>query len=167
MVWKRKPPKIEVSEDLIFVYANNTGSKHIFDFDEDLLSILKSCAWNENGSGYLSGRVNNERTFAHWLIMPRKNGLEIDHINRDKKDNRKNNLRHLDRSNNQFNSDISVIASSGVRGVNWHKKGKKWNARIRKNRKYISLGLYDAIDEAAKVRKEAEKLYFGSVVGDD
>jgi len=167
MVWKRKPSKIEVRDGLIIVYANNTGKGHIFDFDQELLDKLSSSAWNENSNGYLSGRINGKRMFAHWLVLPKHDDLEVDHINHNKWDNRKSNLRYLDRSENQFNSNRKVISSSGIRGVYWHRKGQKWQARIRKNRRDISLGLYDTIEEASEARKKAEKLYFRKVVNND
>ncbi|MDD3016751.1 MAG: AP2 domain-containing protein [Lactococcus chungangensis] len=51
--------------------------------------------------------------------------------------------------------------TSGVVGVDWHKKTKKWQARITFKRKMYHLGYYDNIDDAAKARKSAEKEIYG------
>lgn len=47
--------------------------------------------------------------------------------------------------------------TSGYRGVCWHKRVSKWYAQIRFQGKHYSLGYYDDIEQAASVRKAAEK----------
>jgi len=64
-----------------------------------------------------------------------------------------------------FGTSISIIASkkvystntSGVKGVTWHKKTNKWMAYIHLGKKYKNLGYYDDLEEATKVRQEAEE----------
>ncbi len=160
MPWQRKPSRVEVRDGLIIVYANNTGRGHIFDFSEGLLEVLNSCAWNENSGGYLSGRVNKDRTFGHWLVLPKHPDLRVDHINGCRWDNRETNLRYLSNGENTFNRKTPAAAQSGYRGVYWHKKGHKWAACIRFNYHNLSLGLYDDINDAICARKAAEQRYF-------
>jgi hypothetical protein len=80
----------------------------------------------------------------------------IDHINRNKKDNRLCNLRICDKSINAFNIGIKSNNTSGVTGVWFRKDTKKWVAEIKKNYKKISLGCYEKKEDAIKARKEAE-----------
>ena len=51
--------------------------------------------------------------------------------------------------------------SSGIRGVHWHSRIRKWNARVSVNGRLLSLGYYDTIEEAAKARAEAVKRIYG------
>lgn len=53
----------------------------------------------------------------------------------------------------------SAINSSGVIGVTWHKKAKKWHVRICVNGTRIDFGKFDNLDDAIRARKEAEKKY--------
>ena len=56
------------------------------------------------------------------------------------------------------------MPTNGVRGVHWNNQKNKWQARIRINYKYTSLGFFNDIELAAKVRKEAE-IENGSICG--
>ena len=58
-------------------------------------------------------------------------------------------------------------STSGVIGVYFHKLAQKWCARIRVDGKEIYLGLYDNLEDATKVRKEAEQKYFGEYAYDE
>ena len=59
-----------------------------------------------------------------------------------------------------LNAKISKRNTSGIKGVTWSKKQKKWRAYITFQRKYISLGSFHKKEDAAKARKEAEEKYF-------
>ena len=87
--------------------------------------------------------------------------MEVDHINHIRTDNRKCNLRVVDRSLNQRNLPLSKRNTSGVVGVWFNKDANKWVAEIRLNYKKISLGYFINKEDAIKARKEAEEKYFG------
>lgn len=94
--------------------------------------------------------------FGHQFIYYYVNGeydinLDIDHINTIKNDNRIENLRTATRSENKQNVKH--------RGIYWHKKNKKWIARIRINYKYINLGSFNT-EEEALIAREAGKLKY-------
>lgn len=104
-----------------------------------------------------------KRYMAHrlaWLyeygVMPSKH---IDHINRNKDDNRIANLREVNSAENRHNCEKQENNTSGVKGVYWHKKTGKWQSNIMVNGKRISLGYFDNQNDAAFVRRQAEKLY--------
>jgi len=119
--------------------------------DRDLVEILRENKWSMC-KGYVGTMEKRKAVFLHQYVIGKKKGLIIDHINGDKLDNRKTNLRHASRSLNAFNRKT-------VRGV--RKKGNKWYAIICKDYKQISLGGYKTKKEALKVRREFELKLFG------
>jgi len=84
----------------------------------------------------------------------------IDHINRIRNDDRWENLRPANRTENNQNQGIRKNNTSGHKGISWHKAAKKWSARIDVNKKRINLGLFTTIEEAVAARKDAELKYF-------
>ena len=68
-------------------------------------------------------------------------GLEIDHINGNRKDNRIENLRLVTRQQNQTNM-------TKTKGIYWSQKLKKWYAQITKNGVRKHIGLYETIIDA-------------------
>jgi hypothetical protein len=110
--------------------------------------------------GYRVIRLDGTLYKAHrlvWLhcygMWPTKN---IDHINRDKSDNRVKNLRLVDQSANMHNVGVRSNCKSGVSGVSWRADRKKWNARIKVGYKNFNLGLFDTKAAAVAARKAAE-----------
>lgn len=86
--------------------------------------------------------------YMHQLIMPRVKGMVIDHINRNKLDNRRCNLRLVSRSQNCLNVSRKKGVSSKYTGV--RKVRKKWQARITVNGKETYLGTFETDYLAAK-----------------
>lgn len=123
---------------------------------------IKNYYWYINDKGYITAS-DDFRTKQHRLIMELEDGdgNVVDHINHNKLDNRKQNLRICKHMNNLWNHKIGIKNTSGVSGVNWHNQNDKWQVRIGYKGKEIYLGTYDNFDEAVEVRKEAEKKYFG------
>ena len=81
---------------------------------------------------------------------------QIDHINRNRSDNRICNLRDVECFQNKQNSTKQSNNTSGVKGVYWHKKTKKYQVNIMVKGLRIALGYFDDISEAALARKNAE-----------
>ena len=94
-----------------------------------------------------------------WITGPPR-GIEIDHINQNKLDNRRENLRLSTRSKNMHNAKMSTLNTSGHKGVHWSKSNKKWQVRIRVEGKRINLGYFDKIEEAAIAYIKAEEVYY-------
>ncbi len=84
---------------------------------------------------------------------------DIDHINGDRLDNRISNLRDVTKSENCKNKTLRVDNKSGVSGVYWNKGGAKWHVQIAVNGKRKHLGFFSDLDEAIRVRREAEVKY--------
>jgi len=112
-----------------------------------------------NSSGYLRVGIGKKLYQYHrlaWLIATGEwpDG-EIDHINRDKTDNRLNNLRVVGRSANALNIGPRKDSKSGLIGVNWHSGHSRWHGYFRG----AYLGSFTTIFEAAAVRISAESSF--------
>ena len=120
-----------------------------------------------NGNGYLRIKFKGIDYFAHRLAYYMYHGVDplgkcIDHIDGDKANNKIDNLRLASYVQNQMNR-VNLLSNntSGITGVYWHKKLKKWMATIQVNKVYKYLGLFTNKEDAIKVRREAEIKYFG------
>ena len=90
--------------------------------------------------------------------------LSIDHVNGDGTDNRWNNLRKADGSQNAANREASPNSISGIKGVRRMSnkvKGFTYRADINVEGEAISLGTYPTLEEAVRARAKAEKQFFG------
>lgn len=112
---------------------------------------------------YMQVQINGQKYHTHTIIWLMIYGAfpthEIDHKNGNGLDNRKENLRDVTSVFNNRNRRLFKNNTTGVCGVHWVEKSKKWRARIEVNKKKISLGCFKTIQEAAEERKKAEKLY--------
>lgn len=113
--------------------------------------------WQLATNGYATRNTSDRRgAYMHRQILNPPAGMHVDHVNGDKLDNRRCNIRVCTQSENLRNQKLSVRNSSGVKGVCYHKGGKKWAASIRTNHKTTHLGLFSTIEEAAQARRDAE-----------
>lgn len=92
------------------------------------------------------------------LVSEIPEGMQVDHINRNKLDNRRENLRLATASENQMNCG-GKIGKHGFRGVKTHRR--KWEAQIQKDNKKISIGLFPTKEEAASAYNIKAKELFG------
>jgi hypothetical protein len=103
--------------------------------------------------GYLRTSINGKLHKNHRIIFLMFNGYLpdcIDHIDGNPSNNRVENLRKATLSQNQHNAKTPKTNTSGIKGVNWYKRDKKWCVQLRVNGKKKHFGYYDSI-EAAKL----------------
>jgi len=135
--------------------------------DDDNYEWLKQFKWStyrkRAGLFYAKRgfRQNGKREWEsmHRRIMKAKPGQQIDHINGNGIDNRKENLRICTQSVNQQNRHIPRGLSM-YQGVSWSEQGKKWQAQITKDRILNHLGYFEKEEDAARAyNRKALELY--------
>lgn len=152
---------IEQHDEYVIINGNI-----IFDMDDlDLiLSYNRHICINSNGYAYFT--YHGKECFLHRLIMglpidyDEETQTIVDHINGNRLDNRKSNLRICNKNMNPINCKIYKNNTSGCKGVSWMPRLNKWQVSLNYKKQRIYLGVYSDYDEAVKIRKEAEKEYF-------
>lgn len=137
--------------------------------DPDDFARLMKYRWhlvNVGTGSYAVSTIEGKRVFMHRMVM----GVDdpeviVDHINRDKLDNRRENLRTATAQQNSFNVDKHSDNTSGHKGVTWDKLRRKWVASIVKDGKRRFLGRFDTAEEAARTYDDAAELLFGEFKG--
>ena len=130
------------------------------DFDD-----LNQFNWCFHNSGYavrgvrVSGKVTLQ--WMHRIITNCPADMDVDHINHDKLDNQKSNLRVCSTSENCHNQQMhSVAKTSRFKGVYFDKQANKWRAQIKLNNKNKYLGLFtNEIDAAIAYNNAAIELF--------
>jgi hypothetical protein len=134
------------------------GYALVDDVDFDLVSKHK---WHSH-EGYAMTNVYKDKKTTlvrmHHLIIGKSKGLDIDHINRNRADNQRSNLRIVTRSENLRNG-VNPLNTSGFRGLYWHKSAKKWCAEFKINKKKVYLGLFNSKENAIKILNLAKVQY--------
>lgn len=135
--------------------------------DTEDLNKVSNYNWHINSEGYARARIKTRYRTMHRLILDLVNSdinlqLHIDHINRNKLDNRKSNLRICTNAENQQNAKLPITNKSGYKGIRFIEKQTKrpWRVNIRANKQKIEIGSYATLEEAIEARKQAELQYF-------
>lgn len=115
-------------------------------------------------AGYASRVICNPRrrlVYMHRLIMQAPAGLQVDHINGLRTDNRRANLRLCTHAENKRAYKKPSRGSSRYRGVSWNTREQKWKVTIMVERKNLHLGYFTAELKAAAAYDAAALKYFG------
>lgn len=107
-----------------------------------------------NGKKYLSHRV---AFLMHHSFLP----VFVDHINRNRSDNRIENLRQCTHAENQRNGAAYKTNKSGYKGVSLYKDKIRWRASIQTNKRNKHIGIYECKKEAARAYNLAARMYHG------
>lgn len=120
--------------------------------------------------GDIAGHLNNgyrrveyagEQYQAHRIVWemvkgPIPEGLEVDHINHVRSDNRIENLRLIIQSDNMRNKSLPSTNKSGEIGIHWNKKLSKWHVQISADGKRKFVGVYESMEAAKEARDKAK-----------
>lgn len=138
------------------------GKKAIVD-DEDF-ECLNKFKWR-----YLNGYAVRTVTISkgvrkpewmHRVINKTPKEFLTDHINHNKLDNRKKNLRAVSASLNLLNRGVRKDNKSGYTGVYWHKQHKKWYVQINFLGEHIFVGLFNSKQQAIMAHSKAIDQYY-------
>jgi len=159
----------------VYALTNEYGIGYLlngkeFYFDLEDYDLIKNYCWDlhsDTNNSYIRAYSHTENNihkyiFLHNLVSNNLNSnLVVDHIDGNTMNNRKYNIRICKQIYNIKNLKLYKTNKSGTKGVYYSKKTNKWIANIQCNKNKIHLGSFENIDDAIKVRKEAEIKYFG------
>lgn len=134
--------------------------------DDNVFDSLSVYKWSFNGryahrSKWLKGG-KTKHFYMHRDIMSPPDGYDTDHVNGNKLDNRKCNLRVCTRSQNNANMGKPSHNTSGYRGVSWDKRANKWLAKLTCDSKAILSKHFDNKMDAVNAYNLAMINVFGS-----
>ena len=157
-------------------YDKSTGNLFWKERGEDLFKNPKHPAstWNNryagkradrkgNKAGYLRVSIFGKKYYAHRVVWALQYGRwpdekdHIDHIDKNKTNNKVENLRCVSASHNHRNTKRQANNTSGQTGVCWVSARKKWMAYIKVKQKTKNLGYFSCFEEAKKVRLAAQE----------
>lgn len=157
------PPQNTTADHDVSITLSNGNVCWISGEDADL-ALRK---W-VNNNGYACARITAEygpivNILMHRLVLSRVLGapvpddLDVDHIDGDRLNNRRSNLRPATRSLNQANRKVSISNTSGYKGVTWVKKERRWAAVVANRR----VGSFVTAEEAARAYDKAAVEMYG------
>jgi hypothetical protein len=124
--------------------------------DIDDYDLATSRAWYKHSQGYTAaGSSTTGHQYLHRLVLERVIGRQltrkdvVDHINHDKLDNRRANLRLATASLNGANMVRPSHNSSGYKGVHWSQAHNRWHSSIKVQQTELFIGLFQDLEEAA------------------
>lgn len=132
--------------------------------DDSDYNRVRAVKWLFVGSGYAGRFVtrngNKKLVYLHRFLLNAQPGQRVDHINGDRLDNRRENLRVVTPSQNLQNRKGSPHTTSGRKGVCWHRERGKWHVRISVNGTRIHLGYHDDLETATLLYDAAARHFF-------
>jgi len=155
LYWRPRTPDM-------FEASASRSAEHICSLWNSLYAG-KECFNYADRNGRTKGTILSEEFVKSRIVWKLHTGKDpvgvIDHINGETSDNRVENLRDVDSSGNSKNAKLRTDSTSGVPGVSFYKRSKKWWAYINSNGKRVSLGHYINKKDAIEARKAAEKMH--------
>ena len=159
----KKENKYKFNGEIGECYFNNCDEYFLFDTED--YEKIKNTSWCKNGGGYATGGIVGQGVvLIHRFLMNCPKDMQVDHINHNKLDNRKCNLRICTPAQNCWNNGMCKNNITGYKGVHkciYNSGNVRYEASITVNKKTIRLGRFDTPEEAYIARSEAEEKYFG------
>lgn len=145
----------DYAEIVLYDKKCNEIDRALIDLED--VDKVKDYKWGLT-KGYVLNKSIKE---LHRFIMDCPDDMIVDHINHNRLDNRKSNLRLCNKSQNAMNTKKRKNNTSGTTGVYWDKKYNNWYSQIFINDKCMHLGHFNTKEEAIEARKQAEIDLFG------
>lgn len=141
---------IQGDTTVIDLYDKNCNKIAEVIIDTEDLPKIKNIKWKLSNSGYAMNTPKYKGHNLHMTHIILGTDNFVDHINHNKLDNRKSNLRIVTKSQNQMNVNYLGV----------YQCGNKWVAKIKLNQKQLNLGHYSTKIEALFARWYAEQILF-------
>lgn len=154
----------DYAEIILYDKDNVPISKVIIDLED--IELVQDYKWylisdkDEFGFGYACTKLSGVTLLLHKLVTDTDGNTVIDHIDCNKLNCRKYNLRIADKSKNSQNRKPPSNNTSGFTGVSWSSNRSRWYAQIEINGEHICLGSSTSLKEAVIMRINAEIEYF-------
>jgi hypothetical protein len=116
--------------------------------DDEDYAFLSQFKWCIDSSGYAYRRNGSTTITMHRFLMNPPAGMETDHINRNKLDNRKSNLRLCTHAQNLANRTKYKTNKTGFKGVSYYKRHNCFRAQISSNGVNTHIGYFKSKEEA-------------------
>ena len=166
---KSKPlvyPSQERTHELFLYHVSNISQPLVYKtIPVSRFKIGDIAGWLHS-SGYYLITMNKKNYRLHRLVwiyhngdIP--NGMSVDHIDGDTKNNRIENLRLATHTENMRNRKMHSTNTSGIKGVEWYKYRNKWRVRMRIDGKDKTLGYFHILEEAEAAAIAAREKYHG------
>ena len=138
-----------------------TGESFIIDSED--YCLVSKYRWVSNRSGYFlaSTGERNSHVFLHRMVIEPPDDMFVDHIDGNKSNCRKSNLRICSQTDNNRNVGVKSNNRCGYKGVYWASDRGKWRTEITVDRKHIHIGSFETAEEAARAYDKCALFYFG------
>jgi len=137
-------------------YIQAVNSTNLILVEDDDFIFLNKFKWKINPEGYVS-RSKDNRLIHRVILSVKSRTVQVDHIDLNKLNNLRSNLRLVTNSQNTQNQGARKGSTSKYRGVCWHSRANKWMADVMLNGKHNYLGLFDVEEEAAMAASNFRK----------
>jgi hypothetical protein len=134
------------------------GHRFLID-DEDYEMVSSKKWWAQRGYIYTSLHSPGEH-YLHRILMNTPEGMWTDHIDHNRSNNQKSNLRVCTPGQNLYNKP-KHHGSSKYKGVSWFSRDSKWTARVTVNGKPKNLGYFDKEEDAAREYNRQAMIHYG------
>jgi hypothetical protein len=129
--------------------------------DDDTADALCGVAICGHKSWGVRLYLDGQKLYLHRWLTNAPPGMVVDHINGNRFDNRRENLRVVTQGENARNAPVRRDCTSRYRGVLFCRTAKRWMARVKKNGITYHLGLFNSVEEAAvEAQKKRRELGF-------
>lgn len=157
--------KYEIEGDVVLIHVSSktkgdqTVLVDVEDWNSALLDIYRIGLKDDYPIVYKGGH----RVKLHHLVLPPRAGYVVDHLNLNKLDSRRSNLRHCRQKDSNINKGIPVTNRSGVVGVFWDNFYGKWVGQLKFDGKQ-HRHYFENFEGAVEYRKGLEKQLWGTFV---
>lgn len=139
--------------DLVFRIATKNGKGYV-----------GTVAGGLDLKGYRKVGILGREYYAHRIVYLMFHGwipVQVDHKDLNKSNCHIENLRAATNTQNTYNRPASIKNTSGVKGVYWYKRKRKWHARCDADGKSNHLGYFDSLDDAAFAVRQFREQHHG------
>ena len=151
--------EIIYGEDCAYIILYNKSFEEVGRaiIDKKNVKLVENYKWSMDGEYAWCTSINLS---LHRLIIGYDGNMDVDHINRNKLDNRESNLRIVSHADNSKNIKLPTDNKTGIIGVSWDNSRNKWKVEIKADGKRYNIGRFSDFKEAVVARLKHEKELF-------